>query len=303
MRSISLNQRSFPAFREGSLPHRRKTLTRTYSRAGMRLFGLLLFVAVSFLMSSVIGLGTVIALASFPSQMHDVPSRVAEVLLQRLPMDMASWSPIWIGAAFIAITQGAFLLPTFSPIARSGRPRSLRWTVLAASGIAAMLSAAWLFALFGTISHFAAIDARPLSDGTVLAIFAAQLVVPWIVWHRWISRRAMRHDVPEAWIIRRVLAGTGLLIAGTIPLDVIVRRKTNCYCAEGSLFALTWGIGGAFWCFGPAIFLGRTRRMRRSLRGAFCRGCGHARSPAGEPICPECGLEHRFSLDGAAKSG
>ncbi len=269
----------------------------------MRLLGLLLLVAVSFTMASVVGLVTVIAIASFPSELHDVPTRVAEVIFRRLPTDIESWWPIWIGAAFIAITQGAFLLPTFSPIARSGRPRSLRWTVFAASGIAAMLSAAWLFALFGTIAHFAANNAPQLSAGTVLAMFAAQLIVPWIVWHRWISRRAMRHDVPEAWIVRRVLAGTGLLVAGTIPLDVIVRRKTNCYCAEGSLFALTWGIGGAFWCFGPAILLGRTRRMRRALRGAFCRGCGHARSPAGELRCPECGLEHRIPLDDAAKSG
>jgi len=269
----------------------------------MRLWGLLLLVGVSFLVASLVGLVAIITLASFPSDLQDVPSRVAEVLFRRLPMDLDSWWLIWIGAAFIAITQGIFLVPTFSPITRAGRPRSLRWTVLAASGIAAMLSTAWLIALLGTIWLFLGVFLPPLATETLLAVFAAQLVVTWIVWHRWISRRVMRHDVPEAWIIRRVLAGTGLLIAGTIPLDVIVRRKTQCYCAEGSLIALTWGIGGAFWCFGPAIFLGRTRRMRHALRGAFCRGCGHARSPAGEPICPECGLEHRFPLTGAAKSG
>jgi len=269
----------------------------------MRVWGLLLLVGVSFVVASIVGLVTIITLASFPSELHDVPSRVSEVLFRRLPMDIDMWWPIWVGAAFISITQGIFLVPTFSPITRAGRPRSLRWTVLAAGGIAAMLSTAWLIALFGTLWHFMPSEARSLSSGTLLAVFAAQLVVTWIVWHRWISRRVMRHDVPEAWIIRRVLAGTGLLIAGTIPLDVIVRRKTQCYCAEGSLIALTWGIGGALWCFGPAIFLRRTRRIRNALRGAFCRGCGHARSPAGEPICPECGLGHRFPLTAAEKSG
>ncbi|NBX37283.1 MAG: hypothetical protein EBR10_08700 [Planctomycetes bacterium] len=267
----------------------------------MRLLGLFLLVAVSFTMASVVGLVTVIAIVSFPSELHDVPTRVAEVIFRRLPTDIESWWPIWISAAFIAITQGIFLLPTFSPIARSGRPRSLRWTVIAASAIAAVLSTAWVAAALSALWLVAPVNGLP--GWVVVAVMTAQLGGSWLLWNRWISRRAMQHDVPEAWIIRRVLSGSALLIAGTLPLDVIVRRKTDCYCAEGSMWALSWGVGGAFWCLGPAVFLRQTRRMRRALRGAFCRSCGHARSPAGEPICPECGLAHRFPLDGAAKSG
>ena len=274
-----------------------------YCSCTMRLWGLLLLVGTSFVVASGIGVVTIITLASFPSELDEVPLRLAEVVVHW------NWShayetlwPIWIGAGFIAITQGCFLLPTFSPITRTGQPRSLRWSVLGASGMAAVLSTAWLLAF---ISLFWSLfwEFTRLSASSFLVVFIAQFVVVWILWHGLIWRRMTQHDTPESWAIRRVLAGSGLLIVGTIPIDVIVRRKSFCYCSEVSLFALTWGVGGAFWCFGPAIFLGRSRRMRRALRGTFCRRCGHARGPAGEAICQECGLEYRFPPTSEAKSG
>jgi len=264
----------------------------------MRLWILLLLVGISFVVASVVGIIAFVTLASFPSELDRVPSRLAAVMFDWPWRHYESMWVVWISAAFIAITQGCLLLPTFSPITRAGQPRSLRLSVLAASGMAAVLSTVWLGAFLSLFWEF-----TRLSASSFLVVFCAQLVVVWILWYRLIWRRMTLHDAPESWAVRRLLAGSGLLIVATIPIDVIVRRKSSCYCAEASLFALTWGVGGVFWCFGPAIFLGRTRRMRRALRGSFCRGCGHARSPAGETICLECGLEYRFPPTSEAKSG
>src|SRR5262249_16483713 len=54
-----------------------------------------------------------------------------------------------------------------------------------------------------------------------------------------------------AWLF----TGSVVEAAAVIPLDVMVRRKSNCYCGEGTLWTLTicWGIGSL--ALGPAIWL------------------------------------------------
>ena len=86
-----------------------------------------------------------------------------------------------------------------------------------------------------------------------------------------------------------ILAGTWLEILITIPVDVQVRKKTNCWCGEGTFFALVIGATVAIWSFGPGlVLLFLTRRLQREGYFSLCRKCGHDLTSASTPRCPHC---------------
>jgi hypothetical protein len=99
--------------------------------------------------------------------------------------------------------------------------------------------------------------------------------------------------------------GTMVSTAALIPLDVMVRRKTDCYCGEGTFFALTFCWAAGLITLGPAVFLLPARRKeRRQMRGE-CLACGYdLRSTPRLGRCPECGMvreAERFSdVEGCA---
>lgn len=89
---------------------------------------------------------------------------------------------------------------------------------------------------------------------------------------------------------RALIAGTVLELLITIPIDVQVRRRTSCYCGEGTFFALAIGLTAIVWTFGPGVaivFLAR-RRERRVASGC-CLFCGYNLRGLQSPRCPECG--------------
>lgn len=106
-----------------------------------------------------------------------------------------------------------------------------------------------------------------------------------------------RHKPPEtalgrisAWLF----TGTVLEAMAVMPLDVMVRRKTDCYCSEGTLWTLTacWAVGT--FALGPVIWLYPLRRRRQRWYKGMCPGCGYdMRGCASADRCPECGLGWR----------
>jgi hypothetical protein len=89
---------------------------------------------------------------------------------------------------------------------------------------------------------------------------------------------------------RLIFAGSWLELLITIPVDVQVRKRTKCYCGEGTFLALILGITSAVWAFGPGLYLlFLTRRLQRRADLAVCRGCGYNLRGLIEPRCPECG--------------
>ncbi|MEX2218098.1 MAG: hypothetical protein WD749_05000 [Phycisphaerales bacterium] len=89
-----------------------------------------------------------------------------------------------------------------------------------------------------------------------------------------------------AWLF----TGTVVEAAAVIPLDIMVRRKTDCYCGEGTLWTLTicWGVG--LWALGPAIWLIPLARRRKRWYAGVCPVCGYDMTGlADAPRCPECG--------------
>jgi hypothetical protein len=91
-------------------------------------------------------------------------------------------------------------------------------------------------------------------------------------------------------IVSRLFLGTLVEVAATIPIDVMIRRKTSCYCEEGTMWALTlcWGAGTLV--LGPAVWLVPMGRRRRRWYGGRCEVCGYDMSGCmGAERCPECG--------------
>ncbi len=70
----------------------------------------------------------------------------------------------------------------------------------------------------------------------------------------------------------------------------IVRRRTHCYCDEGTFFAMIIGIVSAFWTFGPGVaMLFLIVRIRRKMQSGHCVQCGYDLRGQIELRCPECG--------------
>ena len=92
------------------------------------------------------------------------------------------------------------------------------------------------------------------------------------------------------WVYRTLIAGTILELVITIPIDVQVRRRTQCYCDEGTFFSLIIGLTAILWTFGPGVaILFFIRRNQLRLASGRCRQCGYDLRGLSSRICPECG--------------
>jgi hypothetical protein len=97
-------------------------------------------------------------------------------------------------------------------------------------------------------------------------------------------------------VARRLLIGSVVEAASMIPLDVMVRRKSSCYCGEGTFFALLICSTVGLIALGPTIFLVPLGRRRRRLMAGRCPLCGYDMSATpGAERCPECGAGWRVT--------
>lgn len=106
-------------------------------------------------------------------------------------------------------------------------------------------------------------------------------------------RAGARLRTPE-WALTRVsrwlFAGSVVELVATIPLDVMVRRRSSCYCAEGTFWSLLLAATAGFAALGPMIFLLPIARRRERAFQGLCPSCGYdRRSLAHDTPCPECG--------------
>ncbi len=105
-------------------------------------------------------------------------------------------------------------------------------------------------------------------------------------------------------VAKRLFIGSVVETVSMIPLDVMVRRKSNCYCGEGTFFALLICSTVGLVALGPMIFLLPLGRRRRRLEAGRCPLCGYDMSaiPRAER-CPECGAGWRPSSPALADPG
>lgn len=207
---------------------------------------------------------------------------------------------LWMLGGIVVLTaaQALFVMPVRRPGVSGERGKGLRWSLCVAGLAIAALVLAAVMSVAGVMDEYdiadeSAIDWIPGSPWTLMAVVvlagwavATPLLVAFV--------RAGRKETVLARVSRRLLIGTVIETALLIPLDVMVRRKTNCYCWAGTYWGLTLcGAIGVF-ALGPAVFLPVLARRRTTWYGGHCGVCGY--DMAGDmkaARCPECGTGWR----------
>lgn len=167
---------------------------------------------------------------------------------------------------------------------------------VAAIGLGVLVAAA-VGSVGAVIAHYVP---SSFDEGYVLLLMLAALGVSWagcttlLVAYVHVSDKAS--DSVIAGLARVLFRGSIVEFVALIPLDVMVRRKTGCYCGEGTLFALI-GVGSvALIMAGPAALLPLLARRRAFRQDRACEWCGYDMTGTpGASVCPECGKPWRFT--------
>jgi len=185
---------------------------------------------------------------------------------------------------------------------RLDRPRRSRGVAVyfslatAAIGLGVMVAAA-----VGSVGAVMA-NYLPVSfdQDHVTVVMLAALGVSWAGCTTLLVAYVHATDKPSGSVLARIarvlFRGSIVEFVALIPLDVMVRRRTGCYCAEGTLFALV-GVGSvALIMAGPAALLPLLARRRAIRQDRACEWCGYDMSGTpGAAVCPECGKPWRFT--------
>jgi len=212
-----------------------------------------------------------------------------------------------VAVGVITAAQACFVMPVRRPGLSGRHGRSLRVSLVAA-GLA--VGALVLVSLFGVHSlavltlgdgEGESVDLLGNAYGGPEAWFVVVCAVCWAVPTALLIAfvRRGRRETVLARIASRVLIGTAAEVALLIPLDVMVRRKTECYCAEGTFWGLTLAGWAGVFAAGPAVFLPLLAKRRKRWYGGHCAACGYDMSSTpNADRCPECGVGWRGSGEG-----
>lgn len=194
----------------------------------------------------------------------------------------------------LAIAQMVFVIPVVAKTPpRGDRPRSLMTSLLIAGAIAGVLFFGAGAALADAMSMIIDNTADP-ADKEWLWLVA---ITTWLAgWGFWTILLVV--FTREIWADRALGRATGLLLGGTvleiiavIPIDLMVRRRTDCYCATGTMITLLLSTAATLWLVGPGIVIAIMSPRHRMWRKTHCERCGYARGPSKSERCPECGME------------
>ncbi len=221
-----------------------------------------------------------------PREMYPVPSW-AEIEGVARFQDFWGWTLLI--AVSIAAAQAVFLWPVARP-----RPKQqggvAMWLSLATAGLAiGALSSALVIAVLHVVDEYVTNADPPFAAEWFIVVCA---LPGWVVGTVLLSRFA-KNDTRETRLARisaRLFLGTMIEVAALMPLDVMIRRKTNCYCFAGTYIALAICGSIGLFALGPAIFLPALAKRRRRWHGGRCDACGYDMSTLlNADRCPECG--------------
>ncbi len=207
---------------------------------------------------------------------------------------------LWMsgGIAAITLAQAVFVWPVRRPGAMGPKGKGVRTSLCVAGAAIGTLVLAAVAALYGLADEYDHWSAQAIDDLPVprLAVVAAIVGTGWLVATPLLVAfvQGGQRETVLARLSRRLLLGTMVEVALLIPLDVMVRRKTSCYCWAGTYWALTvCGAVGVF-ALGPAVFLPLAARRRKPWYAGRCAVCGYDMAGRMDaPKCPECGTGWR----------
>lgn len=201
-------------------------------------------------------------------------------------------------ALAVGVLQAVLLWPVRRPGPRTARGWSMSVSLAAAGLACAALTAGLVIAVLGALEEFERISldfAGPWGLGPEWMLLAFT-VLAWAAWTPLLIAftRAGSRESALGRLSARLLLGTIIEVAAIMPLDVMVRRKTDCYCATGTYLALTIaGVVGLF-AMGPAVILPLLARRRKRWYQGRCDACAYdmTATPHAQR-CPECGAGWR----------
>jgi hypothetical protein len=206
--------------------------------------------------------------------------------------------------AVLVAAQAVFVLPIVRVQTAAGdRSKSMIASLIVGGLVASLLTVALFLGLLTVPVLFT--DGPPGTDKVVVSIFGDQaaseiewallgvVALGWLFWSGMllIYTRQIWSDTALGRLSRVLLAGTVAEIIILIPIDLMVRRKSDCYCSEGSAWSLIASAWALLFLAGPGIMLALTAPKRRTLRRGKCVKCGYLVGPSPSRLCPECGAK------------
>lgn len=217
------------------------------------------------------------------------------------------WSSITIGAIMLA--QLIFVWPVRKPAPKNERG----WPIKVSLGVAALAIAMLCMAivmtviqslyslanlnLFDEFHRHTGVSPNPWWGTLIGCLLTWAVVTPLLI--RFCTRGPRESLLAR--VASRIFVGTVVEMAAIIPLDVMVRKRENCYCLTGTYFAmLMFGAVGMF-VLGPALLLPIVARRRKRWYDGKCEWCGYDMTPTPRADrCPECGMGWRAGSGQAA---
>jgi hypothetical protein len=206
----------------------------------------------------------------------------------------------------LVTSQWLFLVPACLKRPELGqRSRSLTLSIMMVAVVVAALTVGLVYGLAegilllrgesGVLGYFAPDTGQPLWRQALGWALLPLVLWPlsWIFWTPILLFFSRRRVGRTRWgrIIGLLLGGTILELLFIIPLDVLVRRRTDCYSYSGTLIGLVCSAFALVWLAGPGIIIPLTSKRRRLWAESYCMNCGYAKGPSPGQKCPECGYD------------
>lgn len=198
-------------------------------------------------------------------------------------------------ATGILVLQALLLWPVRKPapvFSRQGR--SVWWSFLGVGFIAACVWVGLATGVYAGVNLIRELgwDSHWWSGWALLGSLLASWAVATPLLAAYARGKRREHALSR--IAAAIFTGTVIEAVAVIPVDAMVRRKTDCYCGAGTFWTLTICATAGVALMGPAVLLPALARRRKRYYQDKCPVCGYDMSGnSGAERCPECGAGWR----------
>ena len=200
----------------------------------------------------------------------------------------------WIAgfAAAFALLQWLYLRPVRAP-EPAKKPVSLVWSMVLGGFVVSVLLLGVALAVLGYVHDVLGVRPYVIEDEEALWMLLWLLGLNWLLATPLLlhfARRSQSDDDHLRRVATVLFAGTLVELLAVLPLDLLARRKDDCWCFRGTLLAICVALVAGLILVGPVVFLVLLARRRRRWPGGKCGACG---ADVGEDLriarCPACG--------------
>lgn len=178
----------------------------------------------------------------------------------------------------VSVVQLIVLSPVMRRRARRERGVSVWTSLTVGAAMFALLTGTFV----ASIGHALFDESGGPSERTLLT-GAAVAAASWIGGTAYFALFMRKHpDASREGLLQlmstRILQASVFEAIANIPLDVMIRKKSDCHCADASIFAWAAAMSVGLVVFGPAVFLTLLRKDRAGWYRERCDACGATRA-------------------------